>query len=158
MPFRVAAWSGLAALFVWGSWAIAFDDGQGLVIPGESRGTASRLAEADRRLADKHWTEALDELQAILDGSGDDLVPVGSQQSATANGSTCPPAGSSNAARPSAMRRCCEEWSTRLFAAGRPSAPWNCSATWRSRPVTLPVRLPGGTFSLRPRTSRPRDG
>jgi outer membrane protein assembly factor BamB/tetratricopeptide (TPR) repeat protein len=53
-------------------------------VPGEIKATASRLAEADRLLAAKKWSEGLDELQAVLDTAGDDLVPVGATQSVRA--------------------------------------------------------------------------
>jgi outer membrane protein assembly factor BamB len=45
-------------------------------VPGESRTTARRLEEVRRRLGAREWTEALDELQNILDTAGNDLVAV----------------------------------------------------------------------------------
>jgi outer membrane protein assembly factor BamB len=74
----------LAAALLLAPVAAAADDRPAAVLPGETKATASRLAEADRRLADKQWGEALDELQAILDGAGDDLVPVDSTHSVRA--------------------------------------------------------------------------
>jgi outer membrane protein assembly factor BamB len=46
------------------------------VLPGESRTTAARLAEVRKKIDDKKYTEAIDELQAILDTAGNDLVPL----------------------------------------------------------------------------------
>jgi outer membrane protein assembly factor BamB/tetratricopeptide (TPR) repeat protein len=43
---------------------------------GESRAHAARLAEADKLLAARQWTEAVALLQTILDSAGNDLVPV----------------------------------------------------------------------------------
>ncbi len=74
----------LAAALLLAPATAAADDRPLTVLPGESKATASRLAEADRRLADKQWAEALDELQAILDSAGDDLVPVDSTRSVRA--------------------------------------------------------------------------
>jgi outer membrane protein assembly factor BamB/tetratricopeptide (TPR) repeat protein len=47
-----------------------------VVLPGESRSAASRLAEADKRIVEKKWPEAIAELQAVLDAAGNDLVPL----------------------------------------------------------------------------------
>jgi outer membrane protein assembly factor BamB/tetratricopeptide (TPR) repeat protein len=47
-----------------------------VVLSGESRATALRLAEAQKRLDEHHWPEAIEELQAILNSAGDDLVPL----------------------------------------------------------------------------------
>jgi outer membrane protein assembly factor BamB len=61
------------------------DDGRPpAVLPGESRPTAGRLAEARKRVAQKQWAEAVDELQAVLDAAGDDLVPVDERRSVQA--------------------------------------------------------------------------
>src|SRR5947199_7380551 len=49
------------------------------VLPGESRTTAARLAEVRKKIADKKYAEAIDELQAILDSAGNDLAPLTSQ-------------------------------------------------------------------------------
>jgi outer membrane protein assembly factor BamB len=49
------------------------------VLPGESRTTAARLAEVRKKVNDKKYAEAIDELQAILDGAGNDLIPLSSQ-------------------------------------------------------------------------------
>src|SRR5438477_10538835 len=49
------------------------------VLPGESRTTAARLAEVRKKVADKKYVEAIDELQAVLDSAGNDLVPLTSQ-------------------------------------------------------------------------------
>jgi outer membrane protein assembly factor BamB len=46
------------------------------IFPAESRPTTSRLADARKLLSEKKWAEAVDELQAILDRSGSDLVTV----------------------------------------------------------------------------------
>src|SRR5439155_3787806 len=45
-------------------------------VPGESRTTARRLEEVRRRLEAREWTEALDEVQNLLDTAGSDLVAV----------------------------------------------------------------------------------
>ncbi len=55
-----------------------------VLFPNESRPTASRLADARKLLDDKKWPEALDELQAILDGAGGDLVAVSPRYSVPA--------------------------------------------------------------------------
>ncbi|MBL8799632.1 MAG: PQQ-binding-like beta-propeller repeat protein, partial [Planctomycetia bacterium] len=47
---------------------------------GESQRTASRLASAQRKLEEKQWAEAIEELQAVLDEAGDDLVPLDGAQ------------------------------------------------------------------------------
>jgi outer membrane protein assembly factor BamB/tetratricopeptide (TPR) repeat protein len=62
----------------------AADDRPTVVAPGESPATANRIAEFDRRIADKNWGGALDEARAILDTAGDDLVPVDSTHSVRA--------------------------------------------------------------------------
>ncbi len=52
-----------------------------VVIPGESRATALRLAEAQKHAAEHHWAEALDELQSVLDTTPSDLVAVDARRS-----------------------------------------------------------------------------
>src|SRR5262249_38274990 len=54
------------------------------VLPAESRPTAGRLAEARRRVAERKWGEAAEELPAVLDAAGDDLVPVDERRSVAA--------------------------------------------------------------------------
>jgi len=49
---------------------------------GESQRTASRLASAQRKIEQGHWAEAIEELQAVLDEAGDDLVPLDVDQTA----------------------------------------------------------------------------
>jgi outer membrane protein assembly factor BamB/tetratricopeptide (TPR) repeat protein len=47
------------------------------ILSGESRGTAGRLEDARKKIAEQNWPEAIAELQSILDTpAGDDLVPV----------------------------------------------------------------------------------
>ena len=46
------------------------------VFPAESKPTAARIEEARKLLAADKWTEAVDEVQAVLTASGDDLVAV----------------------------------------------------------------------------------
>jgi outer membrane protein assembly factor BamB len=60
------------------------DDQPSAAVFGESRSTASRLAEADRRLSGKRLAEGLDELKAVLDNAGDDLAPVDASHSVRA--------------------------------------------------------------------------
>jgi outer membrane protein assembly factor BamB/tetratricopeptide (TPR) repeat protein len=55
-----------------------------VVLPGESRATALRLEEARKLLADRKWPEALEELQSILDSSGNDLVALDAGRSVRA--------------------------------------------------------------------------
>lgn len=47
-----------------------------VTFPGESMGTARRLADAGQLAADSRWAEALGEYQRILDEAGDDLVAL----------------------------------------------------------------------------------
>ncbi len=49
-----------------------------LPLPGESRATANRLAATDKLVADKQWSEAIDEYLHILEESSDDLIPLDS--------------------------------------------------------------------------------
>src|SRR4051794_3896915 len=46
------------------------------VLSGESRSAATRLAEAGKHAADGRWSEAITQVQAVLDTAGDELVPV----------------------------------------------------------------------------------
>jgi outer membrane protein assembly factor BamB/tetratricopeptide (TPR) repeat protein len=48
---------------------------------GESRAASLRLAAANKRCEERKWSEALDELQAILDGHGNELAAVDSRRS-----------------------------------------------------------------------------
>ena len=56
-----------------GSKALA---GDAAVLPGESRTTATRLAEVRKKIDDKKYVEAIDAWQAILESAGNDLVPL----------------------------------------------------------------------------------
>jgi outer membrane protein assembly factor BamB len=47
---------------------------------GESQRTASRLVSAQRKIEQGQWAEAIEELQAVLDEAGDDLVPLDVEQ------------------------------------------------------------------------------
>ncbi len=62
----------------------AADDLPPVVLPGESRATALRLAEARKRIDEKKWAEAIDELQGLLEAGGRDLVPVDASRSVQA--------------------------------------------------------------------------
>src|SRR4051794_26429010 len=84
MPSRRTARLLPTVLLLFPSAVRAGEDRAGAALPGESRATAARLAEADRLLAGQKWGEAFDELQAVLDTSGDDLVPVDATQSVRA--------------------------------------------------------------------------
>src|SRR5262249_1781281 len=46
-------------------------------LPGESLPVARRLERAAKLVAEKQWTDAVDEYQRILDEAGDVLVPLG---------------------------------------------------------------------------------
>jgi outer membrane protein assembly factor BamB len=74
----------LVVLFLLTPTVRAADERPAALVPGESRGTASRIAEADRRFAAKKWAEGLDELQAVLDTAGDDLAPIDATHSVRA--------------------------------------------------------------------------
>jgi cytochrome c-type biogenesis protein CcmH/NrfG len=74
----------LAAWLVFVAAAPGVEDRPTVVAPGESQATANRIAEVDRRVAAKNWGGALDEAQAILDTSGDDLVPLDATHSVRA--------------------------------------------------------------------------
>jgi outer membrane protein assembly factor BamB/tetratricopeptide (TPR) repeat protein len=52
------------------------EEKQAVVLSGESRAAALRLAEARKRLDDRKWSEAIEELQTILNTFGNDLVTV----------------------------------------------------------------------------------
>ena len=54
--------------------------GDAAVLPGESRTTATRLAEVRKKIDDKKYVEAIDALQAILESAGNDLVPLTPQR------------------------------------------------------------------------------
>ena len=53
-------------------------------VPGESRATANRLAATAKLVADKQWSEAIDEYLQIQEESGDDLVPLDAWHSISA--------------------------------------------------------------------------
>lgn len=55
-----------------------------VAVPGESRATANRMAATAKLVADKQWSEAIDEYSQIQDESGDDLVPLDSWHSISA--------------------------------------------------------------------------
>jgi outer membrane protein assembly factor BamB len=57
------------------------EDKQALVLSGESRAASLRLAEARKRLEDRKWSEAIEELQTILNTFGNDLVAIGPNHS-----------------------------------------------------------------------------
>jgi outer membrane protein assembly factor BamB len=55
-----------------------------VALPGESRVTANRLKAIDKLIADKQWSEAIDEYLQIQEESGDDLVPLDNNHSVSA--------------------------------------------------------------------------
>jgi len=55
-----------------------------VAVPGENRATATRLAATARLVADKEWSQAIDEYLQIQEESGDDLVPLDSWHSISA--------------------------------------------------------------------------
>src|SRR5581483_1543986 len=54
------------------------------VFPGEARATASRIADVQKQIEDGKLTEALGQLQQILDTAGNDLVPLDGRRSVQA--------------------------------------------------------------------------
>jgi outer membrane protein assembly factor BamB len=81
--FHLRAWLGWLLLGGVASIAAAADDPP-VVLPGESRATTLRLAEARKRIDEKKWAEALDELQGVLEAGGGDLVPLDAGRSVAA--------------------------------------------------------------------------
>jgi outer membrane protein assembly factor BamB len=55
-----------------------------VVLCGETKAAAARLAAAQKLLDEKKWPEAVAELQAIVDTAGDALVPLGGERSVAA--------------------------------------------------------------------------
>src|SRR5438093_413892 len=55
-----------------------------VALPGESRATANRLAAVAKLVADKQWSEAIDEYLQIQEEFGDDLVPLDNDHSISA--------------------------------------------------------------------------
>jgi outer membrane protein assembly factor BamB len=53
------------------------EDKQAVALSGESRAASLRLAEARKRLDDHKWSEAIEELQTILNSAGNDVVSIG---------------------------------------------------------------------------------
>jgi outer membrane protein assembly factor BamB len=72
---RCACWTALALSAPW-SLAPAEEAPPPAVIPTESKPTAVRIDEVRKLLASKKWSEAVQEIQAVLTASGDDLVSV----------------------------------------------------------------------------------
>jgi len=60
------------------------EDKQAVVFSGESRAASLRLAEARKRLDDHKWSEAIEELQTILNSTGNDLVSIAPSHSVRA--------------------------------------------------------------------------
>ncbi len=52
------------------------DEPSAVVLSGESKATALRLADARKRLDEQKWSEAIEALQAILNTAGNDLVAL----------------------------------------------------------------------------------
>lgn len=69
------------------------------VFPGDSKPTASRIAEARKRIDEGKLSEGVEELQQVLDAAGDDLTPVDAGRSVQARRlchavlASLPPAG-----------------------------------------------------------------
>jgi cellulose synthase operon protein C len=59
-------------------------DAPAVVLSGEAKATATRLAAAQKLLDEKKWPEAVAELQAIVDTGGDALVPLSAERSVAA--------------------------------------------------------------------------
>jgi len=59
-------------------------DRQSIIFSGESRAAALRLAEARKRLDERKWSEAIEELQSILNSAGNDLVAISPNHSVRA--------------------------------------------------------------------------
>src|SRR5262245_31467222 len=55
-----------------------------VALPGESRVTANRLKAVDKLVADKQWSDAIDEYLQIQEEAGDDLVPLDNGHSISA--------------------------------------------------------------------------
>ena len=56
--------------------SVRAEDRSSVTLRGESRAAESRLADARKKLDAHKWSEAVRELQSILNTLGDDLVPV----------------------------------------------------------------------------------
>ncbi len=52
------------------------EDKQGVILSGESRAASLRLAEARKHLDEYKWSEAIEELQTILNSAGNELVAI----------------------------------------------------------------------------------
>ncbi len=61
------------------------EDKASVLLSGESRATALRLAEARKRLDARKWSEAIEELQSILNSAGNDLVSIAPNHSIRAS-------------------------------------------------------------------------
>lgn len=61
------------------------EDKQAIVFSGESRAATLRLAEARKRLDDHKWSEAVEELQTILNSADNDLVAIAPNHSVRAS-------------------------------------------------------------------------
>jgi outer membrane protein assembly factor BamB len=66
----------LLALLAAGIWRGRAEDPAPIDLPGEAGPPAKRLAEADKCLAAKKWTEAVAILESLLETSGDELLRV----------------------------------------------------------------------------------
>jgi outer membrane protein assembly factor BamB/tetratricopeptide (TPR) repeat protein len=73
---RRTAWLSLFSLLPLFAAMVRAEDRQAVVLSGESRAAALRLAEARKRLDEHKWSEAIEELQTLLTSAGDDLVPL----------------------------------------------------------------------------------
>lgn len=57
------------------------DEPSSIVLNGESKAAASRMEEARKRIGQRQWSEAIEALQAIVNGASEDLIPLASGHS-----------------------------------------------------------------------------
>ncbi|HEY7159405.1 MAG TPA: PQQ-binding-like beta-propeller repeat protein, partial [Gemmataceae bacterium] len=84
MIYRRASISCLLLVVLVLSAAARGEEAPDVVFKGESRATASRLDDARKRLDEHKWGEAIEQLQAILNTAGNDLVSLDTTHSVPA--------------------------------------------------------------------------
>ena len=72
---RCACWTALILTLIV-PWLWADNETPPIVFPAESKPTAGRIEEVHKLIASQKWSEAVQEIQAILTASGDELVSV----------------------------------------------------------------------------------
>ncbi len=77
-------WLAVLALTALSAGRLRAADAPAVVLSGEAKAAAARLAVAQKLLEDKKWPEAVAELQAIIDTGGDALVPLSADRSVAA--------------------------------------------------------------------------